>query len=89
MRLKLKQLMQERGISQSDVARGIGITAQSVNGWVDERTRDNKNGPFPDIHSIEALCLFFGVPLSGLLDITEAVTPSGKTYQDFRQLAVA
>lgn len=89
MKLKLKQLMQERGISQSDVARGLGITAQSVNAWVEERTREGKRGPFPDIHSIESLCLFFDVPLSEILELSEATTPSGKTYQDFNALAAA
>lgn len=50
--------MEERGISQTELARQIGVTRPSINGWL--------NGSVPSEGNLEALCKFLDVEPSFL-----------------------
>ncbi len=54
----LQQIMEERGISQTELARQIGVTRPSINGWL--------NGSVPSEGNLEALCKFLNVEPSFL-----------------------
>ncbi len=54
----LQQIMEERGISQTELARQIGVTRPSINGWL--------NGSVPTEGNLEVLCKFLNVEPSFL-----------------------
>ena len=54
----LQQIMKERGISQTELARQIGVTRPSINGWL--------NGSVPSEGNLEVLCKFLNVEPSFL-----------------------
>lgn len=54
----LQQIMEERGISQTELARQIGVTRPSINGWL--------NGSVPSEGNLEVLCKFLNVEPSFL-----------------------
>ncbi|MCP2234058.1 MULTISPECIES: helix-turn-helix transcriptional regulator [Erwinia] len=53
---KLQKVLHEQGISQSEFARLIGVTSQSVNGWCTSRT-------FPRSEVLEKIPGLTGKPL--------------------------
>lgn len=84
MRLKLRELMEERDVNAAQVADALGITPGSVSGWLaGERKRgDRVVKVFPDLESIEALCVLFSVGPGDLLEVEATTTPTGKTLGD-------
>jgi len=91
LRLRLKEWMDIRGVNQTQVAQGLGVTVPSVNAWIaGKRMRGEREvRTFPDFQSFEALCLFLECTPNDLLEFEEVKTPTGKTWRDFKDLAVA
>lgn len=87
MRLRLKQLMEERGINQSQLAQALGIKAPSVNAWVTgKRTRNGQEvKTYPDFDSLDNLCAFFDVPPGEMLERETMSTPTGKTWRNYNR----
>jgi transcriptional regulator with XRE-family HTH domain len=56
---RLRQLMEETGSSQQDVANYVGVTRQAVAQWKDGKT-------IPDMYSFKKVAEFFSVPFSYL-----------------------
>ena len=56
---RLRQLMEDTGSSQQDVADYVGITRQAVAQWKDGKT-------IPDMYSFKKVAKFFNVPFSYL-----------------------
>jgi transcriptional regulator with XRE-family HTH domain len=86
MKLRLAELMDERGLNQVQVAEGLGVSPGVVNSWLKGKKRAAGAPPdtvWPSFPLFEALCVFFGVGPSDLLEVEAATTPSGKTWQDF------
>lgn len=84
MKFNLREWMDLRNVSQSQVAAGVGVTRSTVNAWLEGRIRDGKRIPvYPDYESLEALCLFLECSPNDLLEITRRQTPSDLTWRDF------
>lgn len=62
---RLRQLMEETGSSQHDVANYVGVTRQAVAQWKDGKT-------IPDMYSFKKVADFFGVPFSYLYGDTDS-----------------
>ena len=86
MRLKLAEIMQDRRLSQSQIAAGLGISPAMVSSWLNGKVRQAGAEPatvFPSMPLLEALCVLLECTPSDLLQVEATATPSGKTRQDF------
>lgn len=68
----LRNLRIQRGITQQELARGLGTSQASITAWENEKRE-------PDFQSIQKIADFFNVPLSALLphqdnDSTEMIS---------------
>lgn len=87
MRLRLKDWMELRNVSQAQIAAGLGVSRATVSAWVEGRARPGGGERivvFPDHESMEALCLFLECTPNDLLEPQKRKTPSGLTWRDFR-----
>lgn len=86
MKLRIKEWMDLRNVSQSQIAAALDVSRATVSAWVEGRAgKDEKRiQVFPDADSFEALCLFFECTPSDLLQLQRRKTPSGITWRDFR-----
>lgn len=87
MRLRLKEWMELRNVSQAQIAAGLGVSRATVSAWVEGRSRPGGGERivvFPDHDSMEALCLFLECTPNDLLELQKRTTPSGLTWRDFR-----
>ena len=86
MKLRIKEWMELRGVSQAQIAAALDVSRATVSAWVEGRA--GKDGQrvtvFPDMDSLEALCLFFECTTNDLLDLQRRKTPTGITWRDFR-----
>lgn len=55
----ITRIKDTHGVSESEIARRIGVSAQAVNGWVN-RTRGQKRGP--NRETLRKLAATFGIP---------------------------
>ena len=81
MKLKLREVMEARGVNAAQIAEALGVTPGSVSSWLagERRRGDKVVRIFPDLSSIEALCVLLGVTPSELLEVEATTTPTGKT----------
>ena len=87
MRLRLKEWMELRNVSQAQVAAGVGLSRATVSAWVEGRARSGGGERvvvFPDHESLEALCLFLECTPNDLLELQKEKTSSGLTWRDSR-----
>lgn len=87
MRLRLKEWMELRNVSQAQVAAGVDVSRATVSAWVEGRARPGGGDRivvFPDPESLEALCLFLECTPNDLLGLQKEDTPSGLTWRDSR-----
>lgn len=76
---KIKMLREKRGITQSELAKRIGITRSAVNSW-------EMGLSVPSTHYIVEIALFFGVSTDYLLDLEGTSTISVEGLSD-REIA--
>lgn len=55
----LARLRAEKGLSQKEVAKEVGVTRQAVSGWESGRTQ-------PSVEKLVAVCRLYGVPVEEL-----------------------
>lgn len=86
MRLKIKEWMELRNVSQAQIAAALQVSRATVSAWVEGRPgKDGKRVMiFPDADGFEALCLFFECTPNDLMEIQRRKTPSGFVWRDFR-----
>lgn len=86
MRLRIKEWMELRNVSQAQIAASLGVARATVSAWVEGRPgKDGKRiMVFPDADGFEALCLFLECTPSDLLELQKRKTPSGLIWRDFR-----
>ena len=90
MRLKLREWMEIRRVSQAQIAAALGVTRATVSAWAEGKMRAGKRvRVFPDPDYFGALCAFFECTPGDLLDVESRATPTGKTWRDFTALVVA
>ena len=81
----LRQIMEERHITQTELAKQIGVTRPSINGWL--------NGSVPTSENIDALCKVLNVERSylqnGVQPIDEDETSITIPALDRKPLAIA
>ena len=63
--LRDKEKREQRRITQSEIARAIGVMPSTINGWIQQESRRL------DEHVVVGLCEYFGCELDDLLYITE------------------
>ena len=86
MKLRIKDWMDLRNVSQAQIAAGLGVSRATVSAWVEGRVRPGGGERivvFPDHESMEALCLFLECTPNDLLELQKRKTPSGLTWRDF------
>lgn len=69
--LKLKELREAHGYSQSDLADEINISRQAISNWETGKT-------FPDINNLAILCRLYNTSLDQLFDISTSGTTESK-----------
>lgn len=86
MKLKIKEWMELRNVSQVQIAAALQVSRATVSAWVEGRAgKDGKRlVVFPDMDSLEALCLFLECTPNDLLELQRRKTPSGFIWRDFR-----
>jgi transcriptional regulator with XRE-family HTH domain len=86
VRLKIKEWMELRNVSQAQIAAALGASRATVSAWVEGRPgKDGKRVMvFPDADGFEALCLFFECTPSDLLELQRRKTSTGLIWRDFR-----
>lgn len=86
MKLRIKEWMELRNVSQAQIAAGLDVSRASVSAWVEGRAKPGGGRivVFPDDESLEALCIFLGCTPNDLLELQRRTTPSGLTWRDFR-----
>jgi transcriptional regulator with XRE-family HTH domain len=90
LRVKLKEWMELRGVSQAQIAQALNKSRATVSAWVEGKVREGRRVTvFPDDESLDALCAFFECTPGDLLETQGTDTPTGKTWRDFRDLAAA
>lgn len=75
MKLLLKEMLAKRRVTQSQLARGIGVTPYTVNTWLRE-----SGSRFPEPYMLEDICLFLECTLADLILLDKKETASGTTY---------
>ena len=68
--LKLKELREERGLTQRDLAKALNLSKGSIGMW-------ESTDRIPNAKQLVQLATFFGVSVDSLLDINE-ITPGEK-----------
>ena len=86
MRLRLKEWMELRNVSQAQIAAGLSLSRATVSAWVEGRAKPGGGRivVFPDHESLEALCLFLECTPNDMLELQKRTTPSGLTWRDSR-----
>ena len=86
MRLRIKEWMELRNVSQAQISAGLGVSRATVSAWVEGRVGkgDRRVMVFPDADGFEALCLFFECTPSDLLELQRRKTSTGLVWRDFR-----
>ena len=86
MRLRIKEWMELRNVSQAQISAGLGVSRATVSAWVEGRAGkgDKRVMVFPDADGFEALCLFFECTPSDLLELQRRKTSTGLIWRDFR-----
>lgn len=69
----IKQLRQERDLTQEDVATHLGISFQSISKW-------ERGDGYPDITMLPALSNYFGISIDELLGINEIAKSEQYNY---------
>lgn len=84
MRVRLKELMEARGLNGAQVAEGLGVTPGAVSGWLAGKRRrgDQEVRVQPDLENLDALCAFFECGPGEILEPELAATSTGKTWRD-------
>jgi transcriptional regulator with XRE-family HTH domain len=83
MRIRLRELMGEKGVSQAQLADALGVSRSTVNAWLEGQTKQAKRIiVFPQAGQLDALCAFFEVGPAELFEQESTVTPTGKTWRD-------
>ena len=84
MILKLREWMDKRGISQAQLAKGVGVSTPSVNAWLEGKMRQGKRTEvWPDYGTLERLCIFLGAMPHDLLELEPDKVNLEKTWKDF------
>lgn len=88
MRFRLKELLEDRKVTQYQLAKAIGVSHPSVNAWVKGRLRKGEwVQVYPDPDSLEKICAFLECSISDVFQFDPNVLPY--TYRSFQQLVVA
>lgn len=83
MRLKLRELMEQRNVNQVQLAEAIGTSKATVNSWlVGQMKAGQRITVLPSGQMLDALCAFFEVGPAELLEAEAHATPTGKTWRD-------
>ncbi len=74
--MRLKQIMAETGVTQQQVAGGIGVSAQAMNHYIHGRRE-------PDIETLIKLADYFGVSVDYLIgrDVPEEKPTAGQVVE--------
>lgn len=84
MKLNIREWMDMRNVSQAQIAAALGVSRATVSAWVEGRPGPNgRKLVYPDLESIEGLCLFFECTPNDLFELQRRKTPSGLTWRDF------
>lgn len=67
----LLRVINERGLTQIEIAEAIGVSPQTFNTWVNGKA-------IPRMNKMQALADYFGIPKSALIDKEQ---PASKTEQ--------
>ena len=73
---KLKQLMNERGLTKADVSRGAGLPYTTVDGLFKKDTENVK------LSTLKALATFFECTIDSLVDSTSSISNDIEIYSD-------
>lgn len=86
MKVKIREWMELRNVSQAQIAAALQVSRATVSAWVEGRPAPGggRRQVYPDMESLEGLCLFFECTLNDLLELQKRKTPSGLTWRDFR-----
>ncbi len=86
MKLRIKDWMELRNVSQAQIAAGLDVSRATISAWVEGRPKagGGRIVVFPDHESLEALCRFLECTPNDLLELQRRTTPSGLTWRDFR-----
>jgi transcriptional regulator with XRE-family HTH domain len=83
MRLKIKEWMALRNVSQAQIAEALNLSRATVSAWVEGRAL--KDGQrfmvFPDPNGFQALCLFFECTPSDMLELEGSQEPNWRDFQ--------
>lgn len=81
MKLRLAEMLEARGVNSYQLAKGLGVTPASVGAWLNGRMRGDKlTRVYPDMDSLEALCLFLECTPNDLLQLER--DSIGSTWRD-------
>lgn len=84
MKLRIREWMDMRNVSQAQIAAALEVSRATVSAWVEGRPGPNgRKQVLPDLESIEGLCLFFECTPNDLFELKKRQTPSGLTWRDF------
>ena len=85
MKVKIREWMELRNVSQAQIAAALQVSRATVSAWVEGRPAPGggRRQVYPDMESLEGLCLFFECTLNDLLESQKRKTPSGLTWRDF------
>lgn len=84
MKLRIREWMDLRGVSQSQLASGINVSTPSVNAWlVGKKTKDGPRVVNPDYETLERICHFLECSPNDLLELGSPTFE--KTWRDLKR----
>lgn len=88
MEFRLKKLLDERGVTQYQLAKALDISHGAVTAWVRGRIRKGVHQPvYPEYETLERICGFLDVGVADIL-VFQPAQP-GETFRDFPLLVAA
>jgi transcriptional regulator with XRE-family HTH domain len=86
MRLRIKEWMELRNVSQAQIAAALQVSRATVSAWAEGRAgkEGRRVAVMPDAEGFEALCLFLECTPNDLLELQRRKTPTGLTWRDLR-----